>query len=189
MKQDLRFHAAILALLLFFAGSVGAQDLQPTPDYTPPCLRSELDQIAFLEGNWDVVSRQRVNFAEDRWDESRAHATWTPILAGCAFQEHWSGIVDGQPLQWIQILAYDHREETWQQVMIDWAHGNLIMAEGHYDEGKLTFTVPHMRRGKLLIDRTTIEAASADRVEWTMETSQDGGQTWITFWTLRYSRQ
>lgn len=189
MKQALRLHTAILALLFLFVGSVGAQNLEPTSDYTPPCLGPELEQIAFLEGNWDVVSRQRVNLTEDRWEESRGQATWTPILAGCALQEHWSGIIDGQPLQWIQLLAYDHREGTWQQVMIDWAHGNVITAEGHYDEGSLIFTVPHMRKGKLLIDRTTIEAASADRVEWTMETSLDGGRTWVTFWRLHYSRR
>lgn len=66
MKQALRLHKAILALLLLFVGTASAQDLEPTPDYTPPCLRPELEHIAFLEGSWDVVSRQRVNLAEDR---------------------------------------------------------------------------------------------------------------------------
>lgn len=92
-------------------------------------------------------------------------------------------------MQWIQLLAYDYREETWEQVMIDWAHGNVITAEGHFEESRLLFNVPHLRSGKLLIDRTTIEATSADRVEWTMETSLDGGRTWAVFWTLHYSRK
>lgn len=182
-------HAFIVMLTLLLGGSVHAQDQQPAQDYTPPCLRPELEHIAFLEGNWDVVSRQRVDFTEERWQESRAQATWRPILAGCALQEHWSGIVDGEPLEWIQLLAYDYRQEKWQQVMLDWAHGNVITAEGHFDEGKLIFSVPHMRKGKLLIDRTTIEAASADRVAWTVETSLDGGRSWVTFWRMIYSRQ
>jgi hypothetical protein len=188
MLKRIRIPTAALVLLLFSGGTVQAQQQEPDPDFTPACLHPALEQIAFLEGEWEIVSRQRVSFSEDRWEESRAHATWAPRLGGCALEEHWSGTLDGQPMQWIQILAYDHREETWEQVMIDWAHGNVTTAEGYIEEGKLIFNVPQMRRGRLLIDRTTVEAVDAGRVLWTIETSLDGGVTWVTFWTLSYSK-
>lgn len=175
-------------LSLLLAGYATAQEVEPWHVDAPPCMHPELERIAFLEGDWEVVSRQRVDFTADRWEEARARATWTPILGGCVLQERWSGTLDGASLEWIQLVAYDHREDTWEQVMIDSAHGNVLKAEGHFDEDRLVFHVPHMRQGRLLIDRTTIEALSADRVDWKLETSLDGGRTWVTHWTMQYSR-
>lgn len=189
MKQTRQVLIITLPLLLFPAALVQAQNQEPSLNYRPPCLRAELEQIAFLEGNWDVRSRRRVRSTEERWQEASAQATWTPILAGCALQEHWSGTVDGKPLEWIQLIAYDHRGEQWQQVQLDWAHGNVITSEGHVNEDRLIFSVPHMRKGKLLIDRTTIAPAGTDHIEWTVETSHDGGRTWVTFWKMIYTRR
>lgn len=179
----------IPSLLLLLAGSATAQELRPSHEDAPPCLQPELERVAFLEGDWDVVSRQRVDFTADRWEEARAQATWTPILGGCVLQERWSGVLGGAPLEWIQLLAYDHREDTWELVMIDSVHGNVLRSEGHFDEDRLVFHVTHMRQGRLLIDRTTIAALATDRVDWKLETSLDGGRTWVTHWTMRYSRQ
>lgn len=187
MKQALHLYIPLLTLLLMLPGPARAQTRDPARSYSPPCLRAELEQIAFLEGSWDVISRKSVG--EGQWQESRARATWKPILGGCALQEHWSGTLDGEPMEWVQLLAYDHRGARWQQVMLDWAHGNVITSEGHATAGGLVFSVPHMRKGRLLIDRTTIRAAGTDRVAWTLETSPDGGQSWVTFWTMVYTRR
>lgn len=185
----MRNRTLIPSLLLLLAGSATAQELRPSHEDAPPCLHPELERVDFLEGDWDVVSRRRVDFTADRWEEAKAQATWTPILGGCVLQERWSGVLGGAPLEWIQLLAYDHREDTWELVMIDSAHGNVLRSEGHFDEDRLVFHVPHMRQGRLLIDRTTIEALGTDRVDWKLETSLDGGRTWVTHWTMRYSRQ
>lgn len=98
-----------------------------------------------------------------------------------------NGTIAAVLLLFVGLVSAQNQEPS--PVMIDWAHGNVITAEGHYDEGKLIFNTLHMGKGKLLIDRITIDAVGADRVEWTVKTSLDGGKTWVTFWTLRYSRQ
>lgn len=138
----MRTRTLIPFLSLLLAGPATAQEVEPSHEDAPPCLHPELERIAFLEGDWDVVSRQSVDSTADRWEEARAQATWTPILGGCVLQERWSGAQDGAPLEWIQMIAYDHREDTWEQVMIDSAHGNVLKAEGRFDEGRLVFTSP-----------------------------------------------
>lgn len=142
-----------------------------------------------MKGEWEVVSEKRPSFDKDEWEESKAVASWVPILDGCALQEQWSGILDGKPLEWMRILAYDHRDQKWEFAMVDWAHGNLITSEGYYEERGLTFATPHMRRGRLLIDRITVEELSDSRVNWIVETSLDGGKTWVAFWRMRYVRK
>jgi hypothetical protein len=158
-------------------------------DFTPPCARPELNQITFLKGDWDVISEKKASFEDDEWEKSKAVASWTPILNGCVLQEQWSGTLDGKPMEWIQLLAYNHRDQKWEQGMVDWGHGNLITSEGYYEEGKLVFTTPHIRRGKLLIDKIIIEKVSDNRVNWTIKTSLDGGETWNAFWKMRYTRK
>jgi len=175
--------------LILLAGSAAAQAQQLLQDFTPPCVRPELNQIAFLEGEWDVISEKRASFEDEEWEESKAVANWTPVLSGCVLQEHWSGTLDGKLMEWIQMLAYNQRDQKWEQGMVDWTHGNLITSEGYYKEGKLVFTTPHMRSGKLLIDKIIIEKVSDSRVNWTIKTSLDGGETWNTFWKMRYTRK
>lgn len=178
----------IILFMSFLVSSAVAQNQPSMQDFTPPCVRPELDQIAFLEGEWEVVSEMKSSFEGDEWEESKAVASWTPILNGCALQEKWSGTLDRKPLERIQLLAYNHRDQKWEQGMVDWAHGNLITSDGYYEEGKLIFTTPHMREGKLLIDKIIIEKVSDSRVNWTIKTSLDGGETWTTFWKMRYTK-
>lgn len=179
----------LLPLLFLFPLLCNGQDQSPSQENTPPCLQPEHENISFLIGDWDVVSRQRVNFSEDRWNESNGKASWSAILGGCALREEWSGKMDGQDMKWIQILTYNQREDKWEQVMIDWAHGNLITTDGYFEYGKLIFTAPQMRNGELLIDRTTFEKVNNNRFFLSMETSLDGGKSWITFWEMKYTKQ
>lgn len=189
MRRSFKFHMCIFIFLYVLAGSAAVQGQPSAQEFTPQCIKPELDQVDFLKGAWEVVSEKRVSFDEEKWEESKGTANWTWILDGCVLQERWSGTLDGKPLEWIQLFAYNHREQKWEQGMIDWAHGNLITSDGYYQEGKLVFTTPHMRRGKLLIDKTTIEKMTGDRVNWTIKTSLDGGETWHTFWKMRYIRK
>lgn len=156
---------------------------------TPPCSEEIREQIAFLEGAWRVSSRKLTNFDEEEWETSNAEAFWSPLLGGCSFEERWSGVIDGKPLEWIQWIAYDPREEKWQQAMMDSAHGNIITADGQYADGVFVFHSPLMRRGRLLIDRATIEKLGPNQFRWTHETSLDGGESWVEFWSLTYTRQ
>ncbi|MCX2679805.1 DUF1579 family protein [Galbibacter sp. EGI 63066] len=190
MKQQIQiFIATMIFTITAFCASVQAQETVDLQGDNPPCLQAEHKTLGYLEGNWFVESKQRVDFTGNQWEESVGKSIWTPIIGGCVFQEEWSGTIDGKELEWIQILSFDNREEKWELAMVDSAHGNLITSEGHREENKLVFYSPQMRKGKLLIDKTTFEKIDDNHFLWFLETSLDGGQSWLKFWEMKYSKQ
>ncbi|SNT39686.1 Protein of unknown function [Ekhidna lutea] len=157
-------------------------------NFTPPCLQPEHDNIKYLSGQWKVTSRKLKDVKNDEWEESSAIAIWERQLKGCLWTEHWEGIIDECPLKWVQHLTFDNRNKQWQQAMIDSAHGNIITTNGFYQNNELVFSLAQHRKGNLLIDKTIFQFISENLFEWEVQSSFDGGQSWTTFWTMKYER-
>ena len=153
-----------------------------------PCLQSEHEKLQFLQGEWTVVSRKRTTFASDSWSKSTGKSEWTPVLGGCSFRETWSGRLDNKLLEWLQYITYNKRKDCWELTLIDSAHGNAITSEGYYQNNSFIFTSSQMREGKLLIDKIIIEQVDENNLRWRTETSLDGGESWIRFWEMDYTK-
>lgn len=155
----------------------------------PPCIHEEHSNLSFLIGEWKVTSRKLASYEGEKWEESKGQSTWELELDGCLHIENWKGIIDNKPLRWTQWLVYDHRNKRWQQSMVDTSHGNLITSEGYFSEDKLILTVPTMRNGKLLIDKTTFSKLNDGSFEVVIQSSFDGGSTWKVFWKMYYQKK
>jgi hypothetical protein len=108
----------------------------------PDCLTTNHRQLAFLLGEWDVTARKKTSDEDDSWTESKGTSSWKLSLGGCLYLEEWDGFIGKEPLEWIQILAYDSYNQRWQQGSIDTAHGNMITAEGSFEKGELIIFSP-----------------------------------------------
>jgi len=153
----------------------------------PPCRVGALDEVAFYAGTWQVTVAARMS-ERGRWEKTDAASTIVADLKGCAFVEHLETTRQGQPLQLLAILTYDHNGDRWQYAVTDTEHGRMQTYEGRRTGDAFilrgTLEVPG---GKVLL-RRTLRRQSADAFTWESARSPDQGKTWDVTTRFEYRR-
>jgi tetratricopeptide (TPR) repeat protein len=109
----------------------------------------------------------------------------TPMADGCALLEDWNS-----PQQvGSSINYYDPQAKLWRQIFV-YDNGGVNDWTGGMTGGKMVFTTTAPATGgTTTLSRMTFTPLGADSVTQVIETSADGGRTWITPWNSVYVRR
>lgn len=178
---------AAVFLLAAVAPPVVAQD-EGMGEMPPMGRPAEMDELEFMQGDWDVTMKYRMG-PQMPWQESTGKATTEAILDGCAQRMDFTGNVMGMEMHGFDITTYNRETDQYESAWFDDMGARMSTMAGNFDEdGNLVMTGTDVQGGVEMDVRTTSRIESEDEVQWTMEMSVDGGQSWFESMQMVYTR-
>jgi hypothetical protein len=167
----------ILLLFLFLAPILGAQ--QPAPQANP-CTIAQQKQFDFWVGEWDLTwpGNKPGEIAHGSNDIKR-------IMDGCVVQENFSG--GTAPLRGTSVSTFDLTSNQWKQTWVD-NEGGYLDFVGEFKDGKMIFQREATRNGQKIVQRMVWKNITSSELDWSWESSSDGGKTWQVIWPIHYKR-
>lgn len=96
------FRTVIIVLLasltLVLAAQINAQDDEPMSSDLPE-PDPHMQDMAWFIGEWDVVSRQLIDFENDEWLEETLRTVHTYEMGGHIIFENFFGPLGGEPFE------------------------------------------------------------------------------------------
>ncbi|MFG2725625.1 hypothetical protein [Streptomyces canus] len=143
----------------------------------------------FFHGGWKVVNRRRTDFLDpdSGWEEFPATSHCRPLFDGAANVDE----IDMPHLgaKGATLRLFDRETEQWS---LNWAasrSGKLYPpVTGRFEDGRGEFYGDDTHDGKEVRVRFVWTDVSAAGARWEQAFSVDGGQTWVTNWTMDFSR-
>jgi hypothetical protein len=175
-----RIFAPLFPCLFLVATLSAAQSAASVPD---PCTASQQKQLEFWVGEWDLT-----------WPGQNAgevgHGTNSirRIMDGCVVQENFSG-GDSTHLRGTSISTYDAQSGRWKQTWVDNEGGYLDFVGGVQD-GQMILQRETIRPdGSRILQRMLWKNVTANELDWSWESSRDGGKAWQVDWPIHYKRK
>jgi hypothetical protein len=171
-----RFLAAILLSLAVVPNLFG----QALPN---PCAAAEQKQLDFWVGEWELTwPTQKPGVTGHGTNSIRR------ILDGCVVQENFSG-ENSAPLRGTSVSLFDAASHKWKQTWVD-NEGSYLDFTGGMENGLMTFQREGMLAdGSRSLQRMVWKNVTADALDWSWESSSDGGKTWKVQWPIHYKRK
>jgi len=143
----------------------------------------------FLHGDWAVVNRRRTDFLDpgSRWEEFPGTSRCWPLFDGAANIDE----IDLPHLgaKGATLRLFDRAAERWS---LHWAasrSGTLFPpVTGRFEGGRGVFYGDDLHDGKGVRVRFVWADTSATGAHWEQAFSLDGGESWVTNWTMDFSR-
>ncbi|MFI6438673.1 hypothetical protein [Streptomyces sp. NPDC050759] len=143
----------------------------------------------FLHGDWEVVNRRRTDFLDpdSGWEEFPATSRCRPLFDGAANVDE----IDMPHLgsKGATLRLFDRETGQWS---LNWAasrSGKLYPpVTGRFEGGRGEFYGDDAYDGKAVRVRFVWADVSAVGAHWEQAFSLDGGETWVTNWTMDFSR-
>lgn len=153
-----------------------------------PCYHKELEDLAFLEGNWTVALSTRLG--DGQWENTSATSEIKRDLHGCLLSERLAGSRQKRPFHVLSLFAFDNHSKLLQQVLTDSEHGLLALYQGGKNQDEVDFDLPLTRDdGSKWLVRRAYFAVTQDSFTVENKHSQDGGKTWRVVVKARYVRK
>ncbi len=155
-------------------------------------LPEGLEAFRGLEGPWEVSVETRVD-PKMPWIPSRTTTTWNALDQGHLLTEELSYVDFGSYRRTRRWLTYDAFQEIYRVHRYNNLSHHVEILEGTFENGRLVVSNLSTRSAWQLGDRTvhtreTTHEIGADGFKIDLETSSDGGQTWIPTTRLVYRR-
>ncbi|MGW6738728.1 hypothetical protein [Streptomyces sp. NPDC055013] len=143
----------------------------------------------FFHGDWDVVNRRRTDFLDrdSDWEEFPATSRCRPLFDGAANIDE----VDMAHLgsKGLTLRLFDRATEQWS---LNWSSsrtGKLFPPVlGRFEGERGEFYGDDVHDGKDVQVRFVWSGVSAASARWEQAFSMDGGETWLTNWTMDFTR-
>ncbi len=173
----MRIRQLMFGVIFFFCFSVAAQSVSAQSDSTnKPCSTPEFSQFDFWVGSWELT-----------WNDTvKGTNVITKELDGCVVHEIFSdpaGKFYGRSYS-----VFNPTKSVWQQTWVD-NQGNYMDFEGGFENGMMTlgrsFVGP---KGKTVMQRMRFSNISDSSLDWSWESSLDGGKNWKQNWLIHYKR-
>jgi hypothetical protein len=167
-----------LTSALVFACSLTGQEATKNP-----CTVPQQRQLDFWVGEWDLTWPGQ-NAGET------AHGTNSikRILDGCVVQENFSGGESGA-LRGTSVSIFDAKSGHWKQTWVD-NQGGYLDFVGDYKDGQMILQRNAVRPdGTPVIQRMIWKNITTNELDWSWESSADGGKTWQVNWPIHYKRK
>lgn len=144
------------------------------------------------EATWCTTPEARAfDFSVGHWTGMQGAAAVTvqayPMLNGCAVMEFVEVAADPQPYKRFRVRAYDATLERWVQFAIDNQAPVFERLEGNFEDAVATLTTLPGDDAPLF--RETWSPGADDTMQWTRETSTDGGVSWTEVADVELSRR
>ena len=152
---------------------------------SPPaarCASAEARQFDFWLGDWALTWKQP--------DGSTAQGTnrVESMFGGCVVQENFEG-PGPQPFVGKSWSVWSPQRKKWQQTWVDNGGGYFDLT-GEFADGRMVLVRDGiLGNGKPGKQRMVYSNITKDELDWNWETSEDGGQTWVTRWRIHYRRK
>jgi len=172
----MRFTLFVIALCAPLAFAQSSQALNP-------CTTLQQKQFDFWLGEWNLT------WPGEKAGES-GHGTNSirRVLDGCVVNENFSG-EDSMPLRGISVSIFDARSGKWKQTWVD-NEGGYLDFIGEFRDRKMilsrSFTQPD---GTTIHQRMVWKNISQNELDWSWESSTDGGKNWKVLWPIHYKRK
>ena len=143
----------------------------------------------FLHGDWQVRNRRRTDFLapDGDWEEFPAVSRCRPLFDGAANLDE----IDMPALgaKGATLRLFDRETEEWS---LNWAasrSGKLFPpVVGRFEGDRGEFYGDDTHEGKDVRVRFVWSGVSLTGARWEQAFSVDGGETWVTNWTMDFSR-
>jgi uncharacterized protein DUF1579 len=169
----------VLAVLIsFLAPFLFAETQAAQPN---PCADPQQKQFDFWIGEWNLT------WPGDKPGEV-GHGTNSikRILDGCVVQESFSG-ADSMHLRGTSVSTFDARSNRWKQTWVD-NEGGYLDFLGDFSNGQMILQREAVRNGEKILQRMVWKNISVNELDWSWESSADGGKTWQVNWPIHYKR-
>jgi hypothetical protein len=148
----------------------------------------EMNEVAWLEGTWDVVMQSRWDPSED-WTESKGVSTYAYAMDKCVMDFTFKGEAMGMPFKGRGSMCYDRETKQWQNTWIDNMSAKISLYTGTLDGDKMVMTGEDLWMGQKYLARMTTTRESDEAFTWIMENSMDNGENWFESGKATYTKQ
>lgn len=150
---------------------------------------SSAHDFHFFHGDWEVLHRRRTDFLDpdSEWSEFAGTSRCRPLFDGTANLDE----IDMPHLsaKGATLRLFDRETGRWS---LNWASsitGTLFPPVfGRFDGGRGEFHGDDTHDGKDVRVRFVWSGVSATTARWEQAFSLDGGETWLTNWTMDFTR-
>ncbi|MGB5106888.1 MAG: DUF1579 family protein [Candidatus Zixiibacteriota bacterium] len=186
--KTLKLILAIIALCLTMATLAPAQDKKETavPEMGAP---NEIKDLAWLVGTWDVVMKSKWDPTATEWTEEKGTATYSYVADSAALMMNYESTAMGMPFKGFMLQTYDRETKLWQSAWADNLGARISLLTGTKANGKTVLTGEDMMQGQKMTTRMTTFNETPTKFEWSMESSADGGKTFMTATTAVYTKR
>ncbi|MER7755890.1 hypothetical protein [Kitasatospora sp. NPDC097643] len=149
-----------------------------------------MNDFDFLTGTWDVVNRARADFLDpdSPWEE------FPGITRG---SRHFDGQANLDEIEFptkgftgLTLRLYDPEREEWSLYWSSTRTGRLFPpVVGRWTDGVGEFHGDDEYQGTPIRARYRWSGVTADAAHWEQAFSTDDGATWVTNWTMAFSRR
>ncbi|MGW5664749.1 hypothetical protein ACWEWG_32535 [Streptomyces sp. NPDC003758] len=144
----------------------------------------------FLHGEWQVLSRRRIDFLDpgSHWEEFTATSCCRPLFDGAANIDE----IDMPHLgsKGLTLRLFDRETEQWSLNWSSSTSGKLFPPViGRFDGDRGEFHGDDTYDGKDVRVRFVWSGVSPAAARWEQAFSVDDGETWVTNWVMEFSRR
>ena len=138
----------------------------------------ELAKLMVMEGEWTADMQMRQS-PEAPWATSAAKAMVTSEMDGCILRTHFESTFMGMPMTGEETLTYHREKKHFDSIWIDSLSARPMYMSGQYEDGKLVMMGEDEMMGQPYQTRVTSVMTDDTTMDWLMEMSMDGGETWF----------
>ncbi|WP_353779652.1 YHS domain-containing (seleno)protein [Winogradskyella sp. 3972H.M.0a.05] len=139
-------------------------------------------QMAFLAGSWKIDYKQKRQDGSYSLTKGKWYGYFTPD--GMSIIDYWG---KGMPVQGINVRTFDPNSNKWSMTWIqNNTLGNKALIEGEEINGKMVFHTKYWELDPTgqYQNRITFYDISENSFSYFIDTSTDGGKTWIEKTTI-----
>lgn len=151
----------------------------------PPGKPGDFD---FLAGEWRIQHRRLKPDSTDDWDEFAGEATCFSILGGVGSVEELR--IPARNFSGMGLRLLDVGAHVWNDFWVNAASGVLSTPgmTGYFADGVATFSADDVDGDQPIRVRGVWDRITPTSCRWQQAISRDGGQTWITNWSMDWQR-
>ncbi|WP_406194905.1 hypothetical protein OG331_11765 [Streptomyces sp. NBC_01017] len=143
----------------------------------------------FFHGEWEVRHRRRTDFLDpgSDWEEFPATSRCQPLFDGAANLDE----IDMPHLgsKGLTLRLFDRETEQWSLTWSSSRTGTLFPPVfGRFEGERGAFYGDDVHDGKDVRVRFVWSGISATTARWEQAFSTDGGESWLTNWTMDFTR-
>ncbi|MEV6479523.1 hypothetical protein [Streptomyces sp. NPDC051576] len=143
----------------------------------------------FFHGEWEVLHRRRTDFLQpdSEWVEFTGVSRCWPLFDGDANVDEIDLPYLGS--KGLTLRLFDRETEQWSLSWSSSLSGKLFPpVTGRFEDGRGAFHGDDTHDGKDVRVRFVWSGISGTGARWEQAFSVDGGETWVTNWTMEFTR-